>query len=57
VPIDANLHPDPCDAGFYFRYVDLCRQAGVDLAPPERVRELIEKWNAMLASERVEQED
>jgi len=40
--------PDPSDAGFYVRYVDLCRQAGVDPVSADRVRELVTKWNAML---------
>jgi len=32
--------------GFYVRYLNLCRQAGVEPSPPERVRELVAKWNA-----------
>lgn len=39
-----NPLPDPSDAGFYVRYVDMCRQAGVDPAPPKRVRELVAQW-------------
>ena len=53
MPTDSDLLPDPCDAGFYVRYAELCRQAGVDPSPPERVRELTTKWNAMLSGEPV----
>ena len=52
--VDTCLLPDPCDAGFYVRYVDLCRQAGIDPAPPERMRALTSKWNAMRRGEPVE---
>ena len=48
---DTDSLPDPTDATFYVRYVNMCRQAGVDPAPPERVRELAGKWNAMLRGE------
>ena len=50
-PADSDLLPDPCDAGFYVRCVELCRKAGVDPSPPERVRELTSKWNAMLSGD------
>lgn len=57
MPADSDLLPDPCDAGFYVRYVELWRQAGVDPPPPERVRELTSRWNSMLSGEPVEQSD
>ena len=57
MPADTDLLPDPCDAGFYVRYVELCRRAGVDPSPPKRVRELMSKWNAMLRGDPVEQSD
>lgn len=57
MPADTDLLPDPCDAGFYVRYVEQCRQAGVDPSSPERVRELTTKWNAMLSGERLEQSE
>jgi hypothetical protein len=53
--IDTDLQPDPCDAGFYVCYVEICRQAGVDPASPERVRELVSKWNQMLTDKPAEQ--
>jgi len=49
--------PDPCDASFYIRYVDMCRQAGVEPSPPECVRKLVAKWNAMLKGESGEKSD
>jgi len=55
--VDSDFLPDPCDAGFYVRYVELCRQAGVDPSPPERMRELTSKWSAMLRGDPVEQSD
>jgi len=54
---DTELLPDPCDAGFYVRYVELCRRAGVDPSPPERVRELTSRWNAMFRGESVDQSE
>ncbi|HKE41993.1 MAG TPA: hypothetical protein VKG21_19350 [Casimicrobiaceae bacterium] len=54
---DADRLPDPCDAGFYVRYVDMCRQAGIEADSPARFRELVAKWNAMLERERPEQQD
>jgi len=32
----------------YVRYVEICHQAAVDPSPPQRVRELVGKWNQML---------
>jgi hypothetical protein len=46
--IDSNLRLDPFESGLYARYVELCRQAGVDPPPPEWVREQVSRWNAML---------
>ena len=54
MPIDTDFLPNPCDAGFYVRYVEICRRAGVEPTPPERVRELVGKWNRMLRGEPVE---
>jgi hypothetical protein len=51
MPPDTDLLPDLCDAGFYVRYVELCRRGGVDPSPPERVRDLTTRWNAMLRAE------
>ena len=53
--IDTDLEPDPCDAGFYVCYVKICRQASVDPALPERVRELVSKSNQMLTVKPAEQ--
>ncbi len=43
--------PDPCDVGFYVRYVEICRRAGVEPVAPHGVRELISRWNAMMLGE------
>jgi hypothetical protein len=45
---DERSVPDPCDADFYVRYVEICRQAGVDPVSPQRARELVGRWNRML---------
>ena len=49
--------PDPRDASFYCRHVEICRRAGVEPSPPERVRELVSKWNAMLKGQLGEKSD
>ena len=41
-----DILPGPCDSDFYVRYVEICRRAGVEPSSPQRVRELVEKWNA-----------
>jgi len=46
--IDADLVLDPSDSGLYARYLELCRQAGIDPPPPEWVREQVSRWNTML---------
>lgn len=40
--------PNPHDADFYVRYVEICRRAGVEPNSPQRVREMVSKWNQML---------
>ena len=35
------------------RYVEICRAAGVEPVAPQAVRELIERWNAMMRGESV----
>ena len=46
-----NYLPNPLEAGFYVRYVEVCRRAGIEPCPPQRVRELVGKWNATLRGE------
>jgi hypothetical protein len=41
MPIDADFVLAPSNSQLYGRYVKMCRQAGVDPAPPERVRDLL----------------
>ncbi|HXX82849.1 MAG TPA: hypothetical protein VEN29_02575 [Casimicrobiaceae bacterium] len=58
MPEDVKHRPiggaiEPRDAGFYCRYVDLCRQAGVEPNSPQRVRELVENWNPILRGEQL----
>ena len=43
--------PDPCDPGFYVRYVEIGRGAGVEPVAPHGVRVLIDRWNTMLRGE------
>jgi len=49
--------PDPRDAAFYVRYVEICRRAGVDPSSPHRVRELVSKWNAMIRGDSASEGD
>jgi len=52
---DDNL-PDPYDADFYARYVEVCHRAGIEPSLPQRVCELVRKWNAVLRGESGEAE-
>jgi len=53
---NSDLLPDPFDAGFYVRYVELCSKQVSTRRRPNAWGSL-SKWNSLLRGEPVEQSD